>query len=265
MKVYNGKKEFVGYVSRQDGVLRLQKDDDSSGLSAWTGARKDYFGVMFRDLFLWFAFAELLTVVGYFVNEKWGSYKSEYIWLKLVSSDNLFLASPFAYFIQMLAAFVTCLAVRKIRWLFGLFCLRTVFVIGMAVGILPYNFIILTVELLIIVLIPFVIRHCFMEYLQHDISKIADKLPGTYQYNVLIPGIAFLISMALMFYGLIPFATMWNAEPADFFYYIGNLQNNSGDITLGTSLCMLRVVEVYMYLAAAVVVIRIMKERKTAE
>ena len=260
MKVYNEKKEFVGYVSIQNGMLSLQKDADSSGLSAWTGARKKYFGILFRDLFLWLACADLLTIVGYWVNEEYGSAKGEHLWLGLVTSDNRFLSSPFAFFMQLFAVFVTCFAIRQMLWLFVMYCLRTVLVIFMVIGILPFNLFTLTAELLIIVLVPFILRRFFFsEYLRYDTMKISDRLPESYQYNVMIPGIAFLFSMALMLYGLIPFAKIWNAESLDVLNYIGKL-NNEGGFTLGVSLCMLRAVEAYLYLAAAVVVIRIMKE-----
>ena len=263
MKVYNEKKQLVGYISMQNGMISLQKDADSAGLSALTGARKKYFGIWFRDLFLWFGLADLFTIFGYWVNEKFGSGKSEHLWLKLVTSDNRFLAAPFSFLMQFFAVAVTCLVIRKMKWLLVMYCLRTVFVICLAIGILPFNLLTLSLELLMIVMTPFVLRHLFFsEYIRYDTSKIADRIPESYQFNVLIPGVAFLLSLGLMLFGLIPLAKIWKADSAEVFEYIGSIGKNEGGFTLGVSLCLLRAAEAYLCIAGAIVVIRIMKEEK---
>ncbi len=254
MKVYNEKKEFVGYVSSENGIMTMSGQDITEGQN--TGLKllteREHVLRVFQDLFLWFIIADVITLLGFssYTFAGWSSDTSPFFFLLM--NDNYILTSPFAFLLKAVAALVACFTVKRMAFVLYIFLLQGVIAASLTPSVklsTPlYGMNWLSAEMFLIFLVPFVI-HLFYnsECLCDNPSYIRKAFPNLYKTNILCMCLLMFLAVLYLVVGVITGETFPEPDETVYVRQINNLLDRSGNRYLSVSFLMFRILEIYQF------------------
>lgn len=242
MRAYNRKKEFIGWVSKENGNLTLSKNADKDILVSEYSKSNSLYSLM-HSLLFWLLAGEVLSILGFAVILNTVSNSvSELPSFWMISSGNLLYMAPIGFLIQ----FIAILYVSLKHYVFlpaSLICTaKAVLAILVEFGTVRVDWTVFLVSLSLALTISICFGCMFCICLRDDLPTLAHRLSFLPILLLIVYGTSFgAVLFSAISFQMYPLDKL---EPADIIPYFGLM--SEGD-TPGIALFFYQMTKILLY------------------
>ena len=197
MKVYNRKKEPIGWVSEQGGKLVFSRFEDDNGKVSGGPKRNSLYSVLYSMLF-WMLAGEVLGFLGYyFALESMYGTEPPYSWM--LSSTNSFYMAPMGFVIQFAALLFVSIRYRRFLSVSAICLGQAVLAILTEYGVLVFDRTVFIISMLLALLVAVSLGILYVICLRNDLLSGAEDMGSWAVLVILVFLTAFVIVLCTAF------------------------------------------------------------------
>ena len=255
MRVYNRKKEFIGWVNKEEGNLVLSKYAEDDGTISVKSKRDSLYSLMYNLIF-WMLAGDVLGFLGYAVIlERMNYFEPNLPSFWMISSGNILYMAPIGFLIQLFA--LVYVSFRNPVFLSASFICSAQAVLAILVesGAVKVDWTVFIISMSLSLAVPICLGVLFGIILREDLRTLTHQLSFLPILILLVFGTAF----GVVFYSAISFGMypLYEIAPADIIPYFGSL--SEGD-TPGKAMFFYRMTMILFYIIGIVILQLVLKK-----
>ena len=259
MKVYNRKKEPIGWVSEQGGKLVFSRFEDDTGKVYGGPKRNSLYSVLYSMLF-WMLAGEVLGFLGYYFALESMEYGTEPPYSWMLSSTNSFYMAPMGFVIQFAALLFVSIRYRRFLSVSAICLGQAVLAILTEYGVLVFDRTVFIISVLLALLVAACLGILYVICLRNDLLSGAEDMGFWVVLVILVFLTAFVIVLCTAFSYEI---TAVNASgPVDILPNFGTL--TKGD-SFGKALLFFQFARSALYIHGILILRQILEEETAFE
>ena len=198
MKVYNRKKEPIGWVSEQGGKLVFSRFEDDDGKVSGGPKRNSLYSVLYSLLF-WMLAGEVLGFLGYYFALESMEYGTEPPYSWMLSSTNSFYMAPMGFVIQFAALLFVSIRYRRVLSVSAICLVQAVLALLTEYGVLVFDRTVFIISVLLALLVAVSLGILYVICLRNDLLSGAEDMGFWAVLVILVFLTAFVIVLCTAF------------------------------------------------------------------